>query len=121
MNSAIYVDFDNIRGGLDNLFGNSCAEAFARQATKWLPWLRTRLTKTEGTTTGRVLSLKCYLNPVEFGMARPSFVEAGFQVFDCPPLTRLGKTGTDIRMLVDILEDMHARIHIEEFVILTVS
>ena len=46
----------------------------------------------------------------------PNFVQAGFEVIDCPPLTWGAKNAADIRMVIDVLDLLDHRTRFEEFV-----
>src|SRR5262245_52031338 len=108
--AALFVDFDNIYLGLHRV-DPEAAEIFATEPTRWLAWMERGLVgKSSGSTPGRsnlaVLVRKCYLNPKTFHKYRPYFTRAAFEVVDCPPLTSLGKTSSDIRMVMDILDTL---------------
>ena len=66
-----------------------------------------------------VLIRNCYLNPRTFHQFRPYFTRSAFSVIDCPPLTTLGKTSSDIRMVMDILSTLQHRTQFDEFIILS--
>src|SRR5690606_19996146 len=67
----------------------------------------------------RILLRRCYLNPSVFGRFRQSFIRAGFQVVDCPPLTSRAKNAADIHMVMDIVDLLSHPSHISEFIILS--
>lgn len=54
---------------------------------------------------------------VYFSAFRPYLVRAGFEVVDCPPLTRGGKNAADIRIVLDVMDAMAHPTHYREFVI----
>ena len=123
MRTVLLLDFDNIYLGL-NALDPAAARRWAEKPDVWLRGLRT------GFLAGqerRFLQLRCYMNPgafagdppdrVYFSRFRPYFIAAGFEVVDCPPLTKRGKNAADIRMVIDALDDLSASTHYDEFVI----
>ncbi|HWL84152.1 MAG TPA: NYN domain-containing protein [Roseomonas sp.] len=124
---ALFLDFDNAFGALCAQ-APEAAEAFVLEPARWLDWLARRALAAEGTS--RLLLRRCYLNPsgslllesgerVFFGGFRNNLVRAGFQVTDCPPLTRGGKTSADIVMVMDVLDALQHATHFDTFVILS--
>ncbi|WP_160938458.1 NYN domain-containing protein [Teichococcus coralli] len=124
---ALFLDFDNIFGALCAQ-APEAAEAFVIEPARWLDWLSRRLPADEGSS--RLLLRRCYLNPggslllengerVFFSSFRNSLVRAGFQVTDCPPLTRGGKTSADIVMVMDVLDALQHATRFDSFVILS--
>jgi hypothetical protein len=100
--------------------------------TRWLGWLGGQPSEGADWTapSGRILIRRCYLSPngslllqngerVFFGSLRANLVRAGFQVTDCPPLTRGGKTSADIVMVMDMLDAIHHSTHFDTFVIVS--
>ncbi len=121
--TALFVDFDNIYLGLHRV-DPEAAEVFATEPTRWLAWMeRGLIGKSQSSEPGRmplaVLVRKCYLNPKTFHKYRPYFTRAAFEVVDCPPLTSLGKTSSDIRMVMDILDTLGHPTRFDEFMILS--
>ncbi|MRG94393.1 NYN domain-containing protein [Polyangium spumosum] len=121
--TALFVDFDNIYLGLHRV-DPEAAEVFATEPTRWLAWMeRGLIGKSQSSEPGRtplsVLVRKCYLNPKTFHKYRPYFTRAAFEVVDCPPLTSLGKTSSDIRMVMDILDTLGHPTRFDEFVIMS--
>jgi len=115
--SALFVDFDNIYLGLQNEDPRA-AEQFATHPGRWLRWLQQELP--DDSRTGRkILSRRCYLNPSQFSRFRPYFIRSAFEVVDCPPLTRGGKTSADIQMVMDIMDALGHVTRFEEFIILS--
>lgn len=117
LRAAIFLDFDNMVSGMAMLAGPGLAEEFAAEP---LAWLRPLM---DGPR--RTLLRRCYMNssafiPREdqtrayFGEFRHSFMAAGFEVVDCPPLTRL-KNGADIRMTVDVMDTLASSTRFDEF------
>lgn len=120
--TALFVDFDNIYLGLHRV-DPEAAEVFATEPTRWLAWMERGLVpKAQSDEQGRkysVLVRKCYLNPKTFHKYRPYFTRAAFEVVDCPPLTSLGKTSSDIRMVMDLLDTLGHPTRFDEFVIMS--
>ena len=120
--AALFLDFDNVISGLREGASAAVAHRFATEPEAWLPRV------TGGAS--RCLIRRCYLNPAGyleapdgdrawFGEFRWAFQAAGFEVVDCPRITRL-KNGADIRMTIDMLDAMaspHARI--DRFVLMS--
>src|SRR5689334_16371972 len=110
MRTVLLLDFDNIFLGLARL-DPAAARRWAEQPTVWLKALRTQFL---AGGERRFLSLRCYMNPsglsgegtdrVYFSRYRAFFIAAGFEVVDCPPLTKRGKNAADIRMVIDALD-----------------
>ncbi|WP_156338444.1 NYN domain-containing protein [Chondromyces crocatus] len=121
--AALFVDFDNIYLGLTRI-DPYAAEVFATEPARWITWLErglvgARAEGVEGAPSTAVLVRKCYLNPKTFHKYRPYFTRAAFEVVDCPPLTAQGKTSSDIRMVMDILDALSHPTRFEEFVIMS--
>ncbi len=117
---ALFIDFDNIYLGLRRIDPNA-AERFANSPTRLLDWIGGLLRPTNcGPSRSRsILVRKCYLNPLTFQKYRSAFTRCAFDVVDCPPLTRQGKTGADLRMMMDILDALDHPTHFDEFIILS--
>jgi hypothetical protein len=115
--SALFVDFDNIYLGLQNEDPRA-AEQFATHPGRWLRWLQEDLPN-DAPTGRKILSRRCYLNPSQFSRFRPYFIRSAFEVVDCPPLTRGGKTSADIQMVMDIMDALGHVTRFEEFIILS--
>lgn len=121
VNTALFVDFDNIFLSLAQL-DNHIANEFATNPNVWMEWLeRVMPCYCENREDGirRILIRRCYLNPQSFSTYRPYFIRAAFEVIDCPPLTTRGKTSTDIHMVMDILDALGHSTHFGEFIILS--
>ena len=135
LRSALFVDFDNVFSALC-LQDPDAAEAFILEPRRWLEWITRYDTAHSGQSAAeagprrRILVRRCYLNPngslvlpngerVFFGSFRNGLVQAGFQVVDCPPLTRGGKTSADIVLVMDVLDALHHATRFEEFILLS--
>ncbi|MBN1319056.1 MAG: NYN domain-containing protein [Anaerolineales bacterium] len=121
VNTALFVDFDNIFLSLAQL-DNHIANEFATNPNNWMEWLEQKMPCIcENNDEGfrRILIRRCYLNPQSFSTYRPYFIRAAFEVIDCPPLTTRGKTSTDIHMVMDILDALNHATHFGEFIILS--
>jgi hypothetical protein len=115
--TALFVDFDNIYLGLQNEDPRA-AEQFATHPGRWLRWLQEDLPN-DARVGRKILSRRCYLNPSQFSRFRPYFIRSAFEVVDCPPLTRGGKTSADIQMVMDIMDALGHATRFEEFIILS--
>lgn len=121
MKSALFVDFDNVYTQLRDLQPDA-AERFARYPSEWIRWLVESLGIPEGHDPGarrRLLVRRCYLNPSWYQNYRSSFLRAGFEIVDCPPVTSQGKTSTDIHMVLDIIELLQHETRYDEFIVLS--
>jgi hypothetical protein len=119
MNSALFIDFDNIYITLEQL-DKQAAEKFATSPDRWLDWLEKQLPVLYPGTSfdnRRILIRRCYLNPTSFSQYRPHFIRAACEVIDCPPLTARGKTSTDIHLVMDTLEALSHKTHFHEFIL----
>ena len=122
--SAIFVDFDNVFGGLHAL-DPSAARQIAQNPERWMSALAGE--HAPGGPSRRWLTRRCYMNPVGWvwedgerlylSRFRPFFVRAGFEVVDCPPLTRNSKNAADIRICLDVMDLLGSRRQPEELVI----
>jgi len=129
--ACLYLDFDNVFSILHQQ-DEALSFAFATTPMRWRDWLcgpRTRR---------RMLALRCYMNPggwvetrpdgpfaetgqhprVYFSRFRTAFTEAGFEVVDCPRLTR-GKNAADVRMVIDVLDAIAAEVAPEDILLAT--
>jgi hypothetical protein len=138
--AALYVDFDNVFISLAH-WDERAAYAFGERPDAWLAWLEGR----EGDglpTERRTLIRRCYLNPggffdfhpgravaryraardlrnrTYFSEFRAAFVQAGFDVVDCPPVAWL-KNSADMKMALDIREALDHPTRFDEFVLLS--
>jgi uncharacterized LabA/DUF88 family protein len=123
--SALYLDFDNVFGGLIKL-DPRLAIRYAEDPQLWLSRLAAG---SQDELPRRWLVLRCYMNPagwvpnpendgtrLYFSKFRPYFTDAGFEVVDCPRLSHT-KNGADIRLVIDAVEALRADVGYEEFVI----
>lgn len=119
MKSALFVDFDNVFSSLRRL-DPVAAERFAMRPDLWMHWLTDTLQPPPHAPDAqgrRVLVRRCYLNPQAYQRFRPAFNRVGFEIVDCPPMTREGKTSTDIHMVLDIVDLLQHQVHYDEFVV----
>jgi hypothetical protein len=123
--SVLLLDFDNVFSGLAKL-DYSAARRFAEQPDVWVEALKRRhLSNGER----RWLVLRCYMNPAGwvpapteqgrlfFSKFRPFFTSAGFEVVDCPSLTKGIKNAADIKMVIDALDALASGAAFDEFVL----
>ncbi len=113
--SALFVDFDNIFISLQEQ-SKDLAKQFAVNPDRWLKWLEQSV---PGNGKRRILVRRCYLNPQSFAEFRPYFIRSAFEVVDCPPLTKQGKTSTDIHLVMDVLDTLDHPTNFREFIILS--
>ncbi|MEX2632166.1 MAG: NYN domain-containing protein, partial [Tistlia sp.] len=123
LRAALFVDFDNVFSSLRERDAQA-AESFSQYPLAWLSWFEAgRHALDEGETAAalprRVLLRRCYLNPAAFWRQRAGFVQAGFQVVDCPSLTYGGKNSADIQMALDIVEALAHETRFDEFLLLS--
>ena len=120
---AIFVDFDNMVSALREGAGPEVARRFAEAPEQWLGWLGQGQPR-------RMLLRRCYMNPAGyledadgvrryFSAFRHAFMAAGFEVVDCPRLTRL-KNAADLRIALDVMDALHSPMaRIDEFTLLS--
>lgn len=122
LRSAIFLDFDNLVSGLREGAGSEVALRFAQQPELWLERLLADRPR-------RALIRRCYMNPAgilddgdgsrfRYADFRWAFMAAGFEVVDCPKLTRL-KNAADLRIALDAMEAMLSPAHLDEFTLLS--
>jgi uncharacterized LabA/DUF88 family protein len=122
LRSALYLDFDNLLSGLRQGAGPDIALRFAENPEAWMARLA------EGRPR-RFLVRRCYMNPagyleetdgsrIRYAEFRWAFQAAGFEVVDCPRLTRL-KNGADLRIALDAMDAAYAATHYDEFTLLS--
>lgn len=93
--TALFVDFDNVFLCLKAI-DPSLADCFAKRPAEWLKQLES--------TDRRFLIRRCYMNPSSFEEYRSYFIYSAFDVIDCPPITKQGKTLADMHMTIDIVD-----------------
>ena len=93
--TALFVDFDNVFLCLKAI-DPSLADCFAKRPAEWLKQLES--------TDRRFLIRRCYMNPSSFEEYRSYFIYSAFDVIDCPPITKQGKTHS--KSIVDKLESL---------------
>jgi hypothetical protein len=124
--TALFVDFDNFFGGLLAADPQAALAVVERPSV----WLRRLADAHHDDVSRRWLILRSYINPagwvddprtpgtrLYFSKFRPFFTRAGFEVIDCPSLTRGAKNGADIRITIDVMTAMRATVRYDEFVI----
>lgn len=121
--SALFVDFDNIYIRLKEN-NREAADRFSANPLRWLKWIEQGMQDTKAEHSNDlpirvILIRRCYLNPQTFHNFRLNFTRSAFSVIDCPPLTGQGKTSSDIHMVIDILDTLQHRTHVDEFIILS--
>ncbi len=114
--SALYVDFDNMYGGLNKVDADS-AHRFATNPQHWLSWLADGVDDDGNPFRRRFLSKNCYLNPGPHGGFRSFYASSGFRVVDCPSLTRAGKSSADIHLVLDVVDALNHPTRFDEFII----
>jgi uncharacterized LabA/DUF88 family protein len=124
--SVILVDFDNIFLSLFQ-FDSELAQDFAEEPMRWLQELANTHLMLD---RRRWLVARCYMNPGGwvntgneqvprryFSYFRPHFARAGFEVVDCPAMTKSGKNAADIRIVLDAVDLLAAPVRYDEFII----
>jgi uncharacterized LabA/DUF88 family protein len=122
MRCAIFLDFDNVVLGLREGAGLETALRFAQEPEAWLAWLA-------GERKRRFLIRRCYMNPAGFleeapglrhyfGQLRRAFMGAGFEVVDCPKMTRM-KNAADVRLALDVMDSLAGAASIDEFTLMS--
>lgn len=106
--TALFVDFDNVFLCLKAI-DPSLADCFAKRPAEWLKQLES--------TDRRFLIRRCYMNPSSFEEYRSYFIYSAFDVIDCPPITKQGKTLADMHMTIDIVDRLMHPTHFEEFML----
>jgi hypothetical protein len=120
LRSALLVDAENMSAGLGAVEG-AAADEFIANPDRWLTWLSTLdYPQVAGNVQREFLVRICYLNPGwRGGVARQSFVQAGFQVVDCPTLTSAGKNSADIHMVIAMLDLLAHPTHFDEIMVMS--
>ena len=119
--AALFIDFDNVFLSLKKDYSDAVAKRFANPS-RWLPWLEGG-EHANGKDTFRgersLLIRRCYGSPDLMRPFRAYFTRLGFQVVDCPPLTKSGKNSADIVMTLDIADTIEHTTRFDEFLILS--
>ncbi len=128
LRSALFLDFDNVFGGLLNL-DREWAFTFAEKPGEWLNRFMD-FSQQDGRRD--LLIRRAYLNPagsvfdrergnvndrIYLSRFRPNLTRAGFEVVDCPALTHAHKNAADIRIVLDVMEAVNAGTRYDEFII----
>ena len=116
LRSALFVDFDNIFGGLQDL-DPAAARRFATNPSALVRWLEQGGDDWTGPFERRFLMKYCYLNPEVHRNYRSYFASAGFRVVDCPSLTRQGKSAADIHLVLDVVDSLDHQTRFDEYII----
>ena len=129
LRSALFLDFDNVFGGLLGL-DRQAAMTFATSPLEWLDQLSTFMLPPD--TRRDMLVRRAYLNPhgsipnneglgkkdrIHLSSFRPNLTCAGFEVVDCPPLTARHKNAADIRIVLDVLDYLASATRYDEVLI----
>jgi hypothetical protein len=122
----LFVDFDNFFGGLLAADPQAALAVVERPSV----WLRRLADAHHDDVSRRWLILRSYMNPagwvddprapgtrLYFSRFRPFFTRAGFEVIDCPSLTRSAKNGADIRITIDVMTALRATVRYDEFIV----
>lgn len=128
LRSALFLDFDNVFGGLLNL-DREWAFTFAENPGEWL---NTFMDFSRQDGRRDLLIRRAYLNPagsvfdrergnvndrIYLSRFRPNLTRAGFEVVDCPALTHAHKNAADIRIVLDVMEAVNSETRYDEFII----
>ena len=119
--AALFIDFDNVFLSLKKDYSDAVAKRFANPS-RWLPWLEggEHANGREAFRGKRSLLIRrCYGSPDLMRPFRAYFTRLGFQVVDCPPLTKTGKNSADIVMTLDIADTIEHTTRFDEFLILS--
>jgi len=132
--TALFIDFDNLYISLLSK-DKKAAIRFATDPAAWTSALLDGMLSTQSIAAGaagvstpkrRKLIARVYGNPVlknrdkaSFAYIRNHFMQAGYEVIDCPPLTNQLKNGSDIRMVLDMRDLLDHQPLIDEFIIMS--
>lgn len=119
--AALFIDFDNVFLSLKKDYSDAVAKRFANPS-RWLPWLEDGEHANGGEAfrgNRSLLIRRCYGSPDLVRPFRAYFTRLGFQVVDCPPLTKSGKNSADIVMTLDIADTIEHTTRFDEFLILS--
>jgi hypothetical protein len=120
LNSALFIDYDNVRTELDG-YDPAVAARFSNRPLRWLAALEKELKLPDGVDgeERRIVSRRCYASPRMIDGYRRNFTQTGFEVIDCPPLTTHLKNSADIYIVMDIVDYLQRYPHIDEYIILS--
>ena len=119
LNSALFIDYDNVRSELDR-YDPAVAARFSNKPLLWLDAFERHLPVRQGREEARrIVARRCYASPQRINHFRRIFVQTGFEVIDCPPLTAHLKNSADIYIVMDVVDYLQRYPHIEEFIILS--
>lgn len=118
--TTVSIDFDNIYIGLQKK-NPQAAEAFAGNPKALNQFLVDMPLPDTGEFSGRrrLLVQKVYMNPNSFQKYRQNFIQAGYEVVDCPPLTQGGKTCTDMQLALDMVDSLTHSTRFDEYILLS--
>ncbi len=134
--TAVFVDYDNIYLSLRKK-SDEAAKRFSKDAHLWIKEIESgRLITPSGISAApasrRIVMNRCYGNPVprrnqhdnstdmnSFPFVRHHYLRAGFEVVDCPPLTAQLKNSADIRMVMDVRDNLDHETRFDEFILLS--
>lgn len=127
--SALFLDFDNIFSGLLEV-DRAAAMALVEQTGAVLD--RLQMLDEQTGVRRDLLVRRAYLNPtgrardpeaepgsphIPFSRYRPHLMRAGFEVIDCPALTKGQKNAADIRMVIDVLDVVAGPVRYDEVIV----
>lgn len=125
LRSGLYLDFDNLFSAL-YASDPETALRFAQSPGDWAARLASRA---DSDTPRWYAVRRCYMNPsgsvpdptgvgrLYFSRFRALYVAAGFEVVDCPPLTRAMKNAADIRIALDIVDLIRSVDSVDEIIL----
>lgn len=118
--AALFADYDNVVIELTNDDSKTGAR-FSQRPTQWLEALHSKLPLYEDMAdqARRIVSRRCYASPQRIDRHREAFTRSGFEVIDCPPLTRQLKNSADISIVMDIIEYLERYPYITEYIVLS--
>lgn len=122
MLSALYVDLDNFVLALRKHAPDALA-MLLRNPGRLLDWLTGEAMPASHFGARRLLVRRVYVNPTGVNGWHRTFVNAGFETVDCPPLAGRGggadgfKNAADIRIAVDVMDDLCRLDGIQEVIV----
>jgi hypothetical protein len=120
LHSALFIDYDNVRPELDR-YDPAIGTRFTNKPLVWLDALEKSMPLPAGVEAEarRIVSRRCYASPHMINDHRRNFTQTGFEVIDCPPLTRSAKNSADIYIVMEIIDYLQRYPKIEEYIILS--